>query len=64
VTSDSIAAWIAGTVGASRLVLVKPPGAPADAVDPYFRRALPENIPPPDIVPADQRDALRRALTV
>jgi aspartokinase-like uncharacterized kinase len=64
VTSDSIAAWIAGTVGASRLVLVKPPGAPADAVDPYFRRALPENIRPPDIVPADQIEMLRRALTV
>src|SRR5262245_41771082 len=27
VTSDSIAAWIAGEVGARRLVLVKPPGA-------------------------------------
>jgi 5-(aminomethyl)-3-furanmethanol phosphate kinase len=64
VTSDSIAAWLAGMVGASRLVLVKPPGAPAGAVDPYFRRALPENMLPPDIVPADQSDVLRRALTV
>src|SRR5712691_5439065 len=27
VTSDSIAAWVAGRVGARRLVLVKPPGA-------------------------------------
>ena len=27
VTSDSIAAWIAGVVGARRLVLIKPPGA-------------------------------------
>jgi probable H4MPT-linked C1 transfer pathway protein len=26
VTSDSIAAWVAGNVGASRLVLIKPPG--------------------------------------
>jgi aspartokinase-like uncharacterized kinase len=64
VTSDSIAAWVAGIVGASHLVLVKPPGAPADAVDPYFRRALPENLRPPDVVPADQIDVLRRALTV
>src|SRR5690606_6777814 len=30
VTSDSLAAWIAGAVGASRLVLVKPPGAAGD----------------------------------
>ena len=64
VTSDSIAAWAAGMVGASRLVLVKPPGAPANAVDPYFRRALPANMPPPDIVPAEQIDVLQRALTV
>src|SRR5262249_42742255 len=27
VTSDSIAAWVAGEVGARRLVLIKPPGA-------------------------------------
>ena len=64
VTSDSIAAWVAGMVGASRLVLIKPPGAPADAVDAYFLRALPKNMRPPDIVPADQMDALRRSLTV
>ena len=38
VTSDSIAAWIADTIGARRLVLVKPPGAGtrADIVDDYF----------------------------
>jgi 5-(aminomethyl)-3-furanmethanol phosphate kinase len=43
VTSDSIAAWFAGALGARRLVLVKPAGAdPAapDVVDPYFSRAL------------------------
>lgn len=64
VTSDSIAAWVAGMVGAPRLVLVKPPGAPAHAVDAYFLRALPDNMRSPDIVPADQIDALRRSLTV
>jgi probable H4MPT-linked C1 transfer pathway protein len=38
VTSDSIAAWIARTIGAGRLVLIKPPGAGTgpDAVDDYF----------------------------
>jgi (4-(4-[2-(gamma-L-glutamylamino)ethyl]phenoxymethyl)furan-2-yl)methanamine synthase len=38
VTSDSIAAWIAHAIAASRLVLVKPPGADSrpDIVDGYF----------------------------
>ena len=43
VTSDSIAAWLAGELGAGLLVLVKPAGASADApgvVDPHFARAL------------------------
>ena len=41
VTSDSIAAWVAGAVGARELVLVKPAGAAgADTVDPYFSRVL------------------------
>jgi (4-(4-[2-(gamma-L-glutamylamino)ethyl]phenoxymethyl)furan-2-yl)methanamine synthase len=45
VTSDSIAAWVAGAVGARRLVLVKPSGAAgADLIDPYFSRALPEGV--------------------
>jgi probable H4MPT-linked C1 transfer pathway protein len=62
VTSDSIAAWIAGRVGARRLVLIKPPGA-ADGqlVDDYFGRALPASVTP-SIVAADAIDALRSAL--
>jgi aspartokinase-like uncharacterized kinase len=64
VTSDSIAAWVAGMVGARRLVLVKPPGVSANAVDPYFHRAIPAGFPSHLIVPADQTDALRRSLTV
>ena len=45
VTSDSIAAWVAGQVGARRLVLIKPPGAAGGSlVDPYFARALPPNV--------------------
>lgn len=45
VTSDSISAWVAGQVGASRLVLVKPPGASGpDIVDPHFNGVLPSRI--------------------
>ena len=45
VTSDSISAWFASALGATRLVLVKPPAANAnDAVDAYFARALPPGL--------------------
>jgi len=45
VTSDSIAAWVAGVLGAARLVLVKPPGANgSNLVDAYFSRALPAGV--------------------
>ena len=64
VTSDSIAAWVAGAVGARRLVLVKPPGAGDQAVDPYFHRVLTPEISSPRVVAADQIGALRRSLTV
>ena len=41
VTGDSISAWFASTLGATRLVLVKPPGASGDdLVDSYFKTAL------------------------
>ena len=62
VTSDSIAAWIAGVTGARRLVLVKPPGASgSELVDAYFARALPAQVTPV-IVAADHVDALQSAL--
>ena len=62
VTSDSIAAWVAGTIGADRLVVVKSPGAPArEAVDDYFYRACPESVTTV-IIPADRMDELRLAL--
>ncbi|HET9358354.1 MAG TPA: hypothetical protein VFO58_01305, partial [Vicinamibacterales bacterium] len=45
VTSDSIAAWVAGQIDAGRLVLVKPAGAAGDElVDMYFRQVLPDDI--------------------
>lgn len=43
VTADSIAAWIAGRLGARRLVLVKS-GPDRAGVDAYFERALPPGI--------------------
>jgi aspartokinase-like uncharacterized kinase len=62
ITSDSIAAWVAGALGAPHLVLVKPPGAAGDdIVDAYFSRALPDRVTPA-IIAADQLDALRSAL--
>ena len=62
VTSDSIAAWVAGQVGARRLVLVKPPHARGnELVDSYFQRALPAHVTS-TIVSADQMEALNRAL--
>jgi (4-(4-[2-(gamma-L-glutamylamino)ethyl]phenoxymethyl)furan-2-yl)methanamine synthase len=61
VTSDSIAAWIAGAVGASRLMLIKPSGATGELVDPYFARALPAGVASA-CVPADHIDVLSGAV--
>ena len=62
VTGDSIAAWVAGCVGARRLVLIKPPGGTdLPVVDPYFHRALPDAVTAV-IVHADQEDTLETAL--
>ncbi|HVG70640.1 MAG TPA: hydantoinase/oxoprolinase family protein [Vicinamibacterales bacterium] len=42
VTSDSIAAWVAGELGAARLLLIKPPGARGpNLVDAHFENARP-----------------------
>jgi len=63
VTSDSIAAWIAGHVGASSLVLVKPPHAHGDdLVDAQFTRTLPAGVAS-SIVSADRIDDVRALLT-
>jgi 5-(aminomethyl)-3-furanmethanol phosphate kinase len=64
VTSDSIAAWVAGAVGAGRLVLVKPAGAAgANVVDPYFARALPAHVTA-TVVTADRIDTLRQTCSM
>jgi 5-(aminomethyl)-3-furanmethanol phosphate kinase len=44
VTSDSIAAFVAGALGAVRLVLIKPPTLDG-LVDSYFSRVLPADLP-------------------
>jgi len=62
VTSDSIAAWIAGAVGAARVVLVKPAAGTAETlVDPQFLRVLPQGVEYV-VVTVDDLSALRRAL--
>lgn len=62
VTSDSIAAWVAGRLGARRLVLVKPPRSSGESLtDAYFSRALPAHVTP-TVISADEIDALRSAL--
>jgi probable H4MPT-linked C1 transfer pathway protein len=62
VTSDSIAAWIAGELGAKRLVLVKPPGSEsqADLVDGYFERA--RGILAVETIPANAIETLRQVM--
>jgi aspartokinase-like uncharacterized kinase len=62
VTSDSIAAWIAGQVGARRLVLVKPPGVTSGAsVDAHFRAAVPAEVEA-IVVAADRLDVWQETL--
>ena len=62
VTSDSISAWVAGQVGAARLVLVKPSGASGpDVVDPCFESVLPRHVKA-TIVPADQIAELAKTI--
>ena len=53
VTSDSIAAWIAGVSGAREIVLVKPRGAAGDLVDPCFARVLPWHVTPTFVTAGD-----------
>ncbi len=66
VTSDTIAGWFAGELGATAVVLVKPPGvqpdgAGHDLVDAYFRRVLPAQVRSV-VIAADDIAALESAL--
>ena len=63
VTSDSIAAWVAGELGAVRLVLVKPAaGEVARMVDEYFFRALPPSVQPVVVAASNDAATFERAL--
>ena len=45
VTSDSLAAYLAGLLGAERLILIKPvEGEARELVDPYFAKATPASL--------------------
>jgi dihydroneopterin aldolase len=64
VTSDSIAAWVAGELGAHRLVLIKPPGAlrgGSGLVDAHFPQAAPTGLEVV-LLGGEQHDALRAQL--
>ena len=59
VTSDSIAAWVAGELGATRLILAKAVRVDVSAlVDPHFARALPEGVETLIVDPSELSDAL------
>ena len=59
VTSDSIAAWVAGRVGAERLILAKAARVDVSAlVDPHFAHALPERVEALIVEPSELADVL------
>lgn len=60
VTSDSISAFIAGALGASRLVLIKP--VPDGEVDPCFARTVPLGLPV-SVLSWDQVETLETELS-
>jgi 5-(aminomethyl)-3-furanmethanol phosphate kinase len=62
VTSDSIAAFIAGALGAGRLILIKPTSDAPDVVDPYFASTLPAGMPV-SVIGCDCLDDLEVRLT-
>ena len=62
VTSDSIAAFVAGALDARRLILIKPDSAAASAVDPYFFKALPAGMPY-SVIGADRLEGLAEELS-
>lgn len=62
VTSDSIAAFVAGALDAARLILIKPSSNPPAPLDPYFVRALPWGMPY-SVVGCDRLELLAGSLT-
>lgn len=62
VTSDSIAAFVAGALDARRLVLIKPDSNPSNQLDPYFATTLPAGMPY-SIVGYDRLEELTQELS-
>jgi aspartokinase-like uncharacterized kinase len=62
VTSDSIAAFVAGALDAARLILIKPATELSDPVDPYFATTLPAGMPY-SIMGCDRMDELAARLS-
>ena len=62
VSSDSIAAFVAGALDAARLILIKPSSDLPEPVDPYFTRALPAGMPC-FMVGCDHLERLAESLT-
>jgi aspartokinase-like uncharacterized kinase len=62
VTSDSVAAFVAGGLDAARLILIKPAASLSEPVDPYFTSALPYGMPS-CAIGCDRLDALGPALS-
>src|SRR3954469_2758433 len=62
VTSDSIAAFVAGALDARRLILIKSDVDAADPVDPYFFSAMPMGLPY-SILSADRIEELGQELS-
>jgi aspartokinase-like uncharacterized kinase len=62
VTSDSVAAFVAGAIDAARLILIKPVSDAPNQVDPYFLTALPHGLPF-SIVGCDRLEELPRRLS-
>ncbi len=61
VSSDSVAAFIAGALDAARLILIKPASDLAEPVDSYFARALPAGMPHA-VIGCDRLDRLAGCL--
>ena len=62
VTSDSIAAFVAGALDARRLILIKPDSAASEPVDRYFSTALPAGMPY-SIIGCDRIEELSQEIT-
>ena len=62
VTSDSIAAFVAGALDAARLILIKPATGVAQPVDEYFTRALPAGMSY-SVLGCDRLEELSQSLT-